>query len=180
MKIIEHRRHSMRTFPGGVHLTQSGVDLARKVGNTMDHFDYVITSPKERAFETAIAMGFAVNETHEALANYGDHMPIEVRDEERLNRNEIKTLLEQEDSFLLQFAQKQVKLLYELSEKIQEGEKLLLISHGGMIDIPLTYLFILEDQSKWRNLISFCEGYRIILDQGKISKYQILRVKQKH
>src|SRR5688572_24465630 len=67
MRVIEHRRHAMRVKPGD-HLSQAGVDLARRVGETMGHYDLVVTSPVARAFETAIAMGFAVDEQWPALA----------------------------------------------------------------------------------------------------------------
>ena len=43
-RFIEHRRHSMRTKPGQ-HLSQAGVDLARRVGaRNCDAFDKVYTS----------------------------------------------------------------------------------------------------------------------------------------
>ena len=74
MKTIEHRRHSMRKHPGGIHLTQQGVDLAQITGESMGSFNYVITSPKERAFETAIAMGYAVDEFDDNLASYSDEL----------------------------------------------------------------------------------------------------------
>ena len=67
MPEIEHRRHSWRS-PTGVHLTQQGVELARRVGETMGKFDIVITSDLPRAFETAIAMGYAVDSQAKALA----------------------------------------------------------------------------------------------------------------
>ena len=66
MRELELRRHSMRVGQGQ-HLSQEGVDLARRVGATMGRFDRVVTSALPRAFETAIAMGFAVDEQLEAL-----------------------------------------------------------------------------------------------------------------
>ena len=66
MRELELRRHSMRVGQGQ-HLSQEGVDLARRVGATMGRFDRVVTSALPRAFETAIAMGFAVDEQVEAL-----------------------------------------------------------------------------------------------------------------
>ena len=61
MKILEVRRHSIR-HAGGDHLSQAGVALARNVGQHMGSFNFVATSTLPRAFDTAIAMGFAVNE----------------------------------------------------------------------------------------------------------------------
>src|SRR4051812_18346376 len=67
VRTIEHRRHTMRAKPGQ-HLTQEGVDLARRVGDGMGRFDRVVTSRVPRAYETAIAMGYAVDEQVEALS----------------------------------------------------------------------------------------------------------------
>jgi hypothetical protein len=46
----------------GRHLSQAGVDLAWRLGETMEPYELVVTSPVARAFETAIAMGFAEDE----------------------------------------------------------------------------------------------------------------------
>ncbi len=70
MKYLEVRRHSKRN-PPRPHLIQEGVSLARKLGNTLGHFDRVITSTLPRALETAIAMGYAVDMEFEQLAPYG-------------------------------------------------------------------------------------------------------------
>src|SRR5215813_897299 len=71
MKTIEIRRHSMRFKPSD-HLNQLGVTLARLVGQNLGPFDRVVTSTLPRAFETAIAMGFAVDEQNELMSTYGN------------------------------------------------------------------------------------------------------------
>src|SRR5512141_1459345 len=70
MKTIELRRHPIRSKPGD-HLNQSGVSLARLVGENLGPFDCVVTSTLPRAFETAIAMGFAVDKQIELMSTYG-------------------------------------------------------------------------------------------------------------
>src|SRR5512146_2013113 len=77
MKTIEVRRHSIRSKPG-VHLNQAGVTLARLVGENLGPFDRVVTSAAPRAFETAIAMGFAVDEQVEWMNTYGEDVDREV------------------------------------------------------------------------------------------------------
>ena len=61
MKTLEVRRHSARKLSGGSHLSQEGVDYARKLGATLGPYAQVVTSVVPRARETAIAMGFAVD-----------------------------------------------------------------------------------------------------------------------
>ncbi len=60
MRVLEVRRHSL--VKDHVHLSQAGVDLARRVGAGTGPFDRVVTSQITRTLETAVAMGFAVDE----------------------------------------------------------------------------------------------------------------------
>jgi len=71
MKTIEIRRHSIRSKPGD-HLNQQGVTLARLVGQNLGPFDRVVTSTLPRAIETAIAMGFGVDEINETMSTTGN------------------------------------------------------------------------------------------------------------
>lgn len=68
MKTLEIRRHSLKQG-GGSRLSQEGVDLARHLGSSLGPFAYVATSVVPRARETAIAMGFAVNQELVTLAD---------------------------------------------------------------------------------------------------------------
>lgn len=58
---MEVRRHSHRKAGAGSQLSQTGVDLARRVGMRSGPYVEVVTSVLPRARETAIAMGFAVD-----------------------------------------------------------------------------------------------------------------------
>ena len=49
MRVIEPRRHTMRVKPGD-HLSQAGVDLARRVGGTMGRYDLVVIEDAAQAF----------------------------------------------------------------------------------------------------------------------------------
>ena len=75
MPVLEVRRHSL--VKDHVHLSQAGVDLARRVGASIGPFHRVVISTITRTLETAIAMGFAVDEQ---LAVLGE-IPPDVWDE---------------------------------------------------------------------------------------------------
>ncbi len=66
MRVLEVRRHSL--VKDRVHLSQAGVDLARRVGAGTGPFDRVVTSQITRTLETAIAMGFAVRQVRGVAA----------------------------------------------------------------------------------------------------------------
>ena len=66
MRSIQIRRHSY-TKKGaargkGSHLSAAGVTLARRIGAETGPFELVLTSTVPRTLETAIAMGYAVDE----------------------------------------------------------------------------------------------------------------------
>ena len=66
MRTLEIRRHSL-TKQGdgrdsGSTLSPDGVHLARQIGEHIGPFAYVIASTIPRTMETALAMGFAVDE----------------------------------------------------------------------------------------------------------------------
>ena len=68
--ILKVRRHRIREMTGGSQLSQEGVELARRIGQQVGPFSLVATSVVPRAWETGIAMGFAVD--HELITLSGD------------------------------------------------------------------------------------------------------------
>src|SRR5438045_232557 len=70
MRLLEVRRHARRERPAQ-HLSQRGVTMARRLGETLGPFDRVVSSPLARCVETAVAMGFAVDEDCPQLAGEG-------------------------------------------------------------------------------------------------------------
>ena len=66
MQYIELRRHTLRDGDNP-HISQEGLDLARRIGVGLGPYAKVISSPSERCIETAIAMGFAVEDVYEPV-----------------------------------------------------------------------------------------------------------------
>ncbi len=66
MHHIELQRHTMRIKPAQ-HLLQAGVTHSRQIGHNMRAFDRAITSRLPRAYETAIAMGLAVDQQYKSF-----------------------------------------------------------------------------------------------------------------
>jgi hypothetical protein len=67
VKTLEIRRHSLtkkgRARERGSLLSPDGVRRARQMGDSLPNVRYVLTGPDRRHIETAIAMGYAVDET---------------------------------------------------------------------------------------------------------------------
>jgi broad specificity phosphatase PhoE len=171
LPVIEHRRHSWRV-EGGKHLTQRGVELARRVGETMGRFDLVVTSDIPRAFETAIAMGYAVDRQERLLGDFG------IDDDDfdwTLGCAEFARLARRSNKATKAFA-RQAALLQEIAAELDANGRALLVSHGGVIEAGVVGLLPNYDYSAWGPSCERCEGVRLTFDGDVCTGAEILRL----
>jgi broad specificity phosphatase PhoE len=171
MKTLEIRRHSIRS-PLSDHLNQTGVTLARLIGQNIGPFDRVITSTLPRAFETAIAMGFAVDEQSELMRTYG-------RDVEK-EAPWPSAFLEygaavKRGSAAMKYAHKLAKYYASLMGYIAEGRSALVINHGGVVELSVVGCLPNYDFSAWGGAVDYCEGARLYWDDEFV-RAEALRV----
>ncbi len=172
MKILEIRRHSIRS-PLSDHLNQTGVTLARLVGENIGPFDRVVTSTLPRAFETAIAMGFAVDEQNELMNTYGREVEQEAPwPQPFVNYAEIIT----KKGAASRYAQKLAHYYQSLLDVISESRSALVINHGGVVEMGVVCCLPHVDFSTWGDSVSYCEGARLFWDDGKFVNAEVLRV----
>jgi broad specificity phosphatase PhoE len=166
----------MRVQPGQ-HLSQAGVDLARRIGETVGPFQRVVTSSIPRAFETAIAMGFAVDEQIEdfGLIMLNEELESEVNwdagfaafaDAVRKNPN----------GATAQYARKQSDFWRSVVESVPEGGSALIVLHGGVVEAGAVGCLPNADHRGWGNFLSYCEGVRLTYENGQFTSAEILRV----
>ncbi|HET7144693.1 MAG TPA: hypothetical protein VFI68_11790 [Anaerolineales bacterium] len=173
MKILEIRRHSVRSQPGD-HLNQTGITLARQVGQSMGPFERVITSTLPRAFETAIAMGFAVSEQNELLSSYGNAVdkeapwPLPFSAYAEVIKN---------GGAAAKYSKKLSKYYAGVMEVISNGRSALVINHGGVVELGVVGCLPDFDYSAWGEPVNYCEGARLYWDV-KFIRAEILRVNQ--
>ena len=153
MAVIEHRRHSWRE-PPGEHLTQKGVSLARRVGETMSEFDLVVTSGLPRAFETAIAMGHAVDRQEVLLADDGD---IAAEADWALGCAEFARAF-RNGKRVTAACRAQAGLLRSIAANLPAGGRALLVSHGGIIEQGVVGLLPDLAFAPWGRAFERCEG----------------------
>ena len=171
MKILEIRRHSIRS-PLGDHLNQTGVTLARLIGQNIGPFDRVITSTHPRAFETAIAMGFAVDEQNEFMSTYGGAVEKEAPwPQSFINYAEII----KQEGVAARYAKKLAKYYASIMEFISEGRSALVINHGGVVELGVVGCLPNIDFSTWGDSVNYCEGARLYWDD-KFIRAEVLRV----
>lgn len=174
MRYIEIRRHTMRHKPGK-HLTQEGVDLARRIGNSMGEFSKVIASKSPRAFETALAMGYAPDDTARELFSMKNKAARQIA-----NAN---TFADYDQAFrqhkaLAKWAKGQAKYWGSVAKKLQEGSSALLVGHGGMIEAGAVAALPDADHASWGQGLGYCEGIRLAYDMNGFVSAEILRVQE--
>lgn len=172
MRYLEVRRHTMRVQPGQ-HLSQEGVDLARRIGGQIGPFEFVITSSLHRAYETAIAMGFAVNDQLEELSTLGRGVENEVAWDAGFAAFASAC---KRTGATSAFVDQQVALWRMIVESVTDGGSALLITHGGIVEAGSVGCLPDADHSAWGPAVSYCEGVRLSFDGERFVAAEILRV----
>jgi hypothetical protein len=172
MKILEIRRHSIRSQSD--HLSQQGVALARSVGQAIGPFERVVTSTLPRAFETAIAMGFAVDEQSDLISTYGNDVNHEAPWPMSF-ANYAKVI--QRGGAAAKYAGKLAKYYEGILNSISDGRAALVINHGGVVEMSVTGCLPDFDFSSWGRSVEYCEGARLFWDK-KFIRAEELRVTQ--
>jgi broad specificity phosphatase PhoE len=171
MKTLEIRRHSIRS-PLGNHLNQTGVMLARWVGQDIGPFERVVTSTLPRAFETAVAMGFAVDEQNELLNTYGGAIEKEAPwPQPFASYAEIV----KRGGAAAKYADTLAKYYTDMMNTISEGRSALVINHGGVVELGVVACLPGLDFSAWGDSVKYCEGARLYWDDRFI-RAEVLRV----
>ncbi len=169
MRWIEVRRHSL-TKKGslrgsGSHLSQAGVALARVVGETLGQFERVVASEVPRAVETAIAMGYAVDEV---LVMPSGYVPGEVghHDQWRWSQPYVRYAeLVRGRGGLARVALGQLAVWRRVLSSIPDGASALIVGHGGTIEPTLVAALPGADHENWGSPLRHCDGARLAFDR---------------
>lgn len=172
MKILEIRRHTYRTKPGQ-HLSQQGVTLARRVGEGIGPFERVITSTVPRAFETAIAMGFAVDEQMELMSSSGDDVELEVPWPQ--SPSAYASVI-RNGGATARYANQLADFYHRLANDLADGSAALVINHGGIAEMGAVACLPGAEHAAWGPHFECCEGVRLFWNDGKFVSAEILRV----
>jgi hypothetical protein len=166
MRTLEVRRHSLRKLGGGSQLSQAGVALARAIGAGMGPFDRVATSVVPRARETAIAMGFAVDEELVPLID-----DLSVAPEFEASRwweasQPFAALAHvfRAGGHAHLFGSALAALWRDLLMVLPEGGAALMIGHSGQVELGLVASFPDADHAAWGAPLACCEGARLVFE----------------
>lgn len=172
MKIIEIRRHSIRERMSQ-DLSEQGRVLARFIGEEIGPFQRVVTSGLPRAYQTAIAMGFQVDEQVDLLNTYGDSVEAEIPWPASFDEYTAPVL---RGGAPKRYAERLIAWYTHLAESLPDGGAALVITHGGVVEIGAVACFPTADHTSWGNYVECCEGVRMEWDDGKFVNLKVLRV----
>lgn len=158
---------------GGAHLSQEGVTLARRIGQDLGPFARVVTSTLPRAFETAIAMGFAVDEQVELMSTYGEVVENEVPWPQPFS---VYARAVKRDKAAGRYANQLAEYYSALATSLAAGGAALVINHGGVLELGVVACLPDADFESWGGPVSYCEGARLFWQDGKFVGAEALRV----
>jgi len=175
MRYVELRRHSHRNGLDE-HLSQRGVDLARRVGRGRGAFHVVLTSRAVRTYETAVAMGFAVTGEYESVPLTAEHYKMldGLIPENATFPDRARVL--QTHALGRPFADGLRKQWEKLARSLPEGGAALVVTHGGLIDNSAVACLPTADHSHWGPSLGHCEGVRLAYDEAGGCSGELLRV----
>ena len=165
----------MRRKPGQ-HLSQEGIELARSVGDTLGSYHRIVTSTVPRAIQTAIALGYAVDEAIEAIGEVPEAVleavgwPKPFAEVARL----VGEMVEVGD-----FAQSQAGIWRKTVQSLPDGASAMLITHGSVIELGAVACMPNADHAAWGDAIGYCEGLRMSFDAGFVA-CDVLRMPEKY
>ena len=166
---IQIRRHSIQGY--GKHLSNAGVRLAQLQNE--NPFDFVVTSPIQRAMETAIALGSAITETNEILG----FLPNDVQSEIPYSAG-FKAF---QNSFISCSKIIQCKKKYETFIRaclvhVESDARILFISHAGTVEMLILSCLPHVDLELFPHSVSQLEGASISFDGSQFHLNSVLRV----
>jgi broad specificity phosphatase PhoE len=174
MRTLEIRRHTQRDIPQP-HLSQTGVDLARQTGNGLGRFDRVVTSTVPRAFETAIAMGYAVDEQTEQLGMLSAAVAAVIEWDAGFTA---WLKASHSSPVVAQYTQAQAAVLRSIVRTLPDGGRALIISHGGIVEASVSGCLPPGTRFADDAPCGYCEGARLTFDGDVVTQFEMLRVEQ--
>jgi broad specificity phosphatase PhoE len=184
MRWLEVRRHAP-TKKGaargrGSHLSAEGVALARAVGAGLGPFAHVVTSTSPRAIETAIAMGWAVDDTVDMPSGY---VPGEVEHHDQWGWPQPYVRYAEliaRGTGLAAVAAEHRRIWTEAVGSVPEGGGALVVSHGGSIESALVRCLPGADHASWGMAFGHLDGVRLDFEDGRFTRARLRRVRHRY
>lgn len=175
MKYLEIRRHTMRRKPGQ-HLSQDDIKLARHVGDSLGSYHYVVTSTVPRAIQTAIALGYEVNETIETIGEVPEDILSIVGWPKSFAE---VTQVIGDVAKVSACAKSQADVWRKVAASLPDNTSALLVTHGSVIELGAVACMPNADHATWGDAMGYCEGLQMSFDADFVA-CNVQRLAQKY
>ena len=168
MVSLEIRRHAERGSEegSGRALSAAGIAAARGLRRDAEEFALVISSPRERARETAIEIAGQVDETSEFLAGSPDKALTQQQYDTMRSLQDVLELIGGNEH-ALRFARQQLATWESIGRRLRDGTTALVVTHGGNIVLPAALLARRLGHDIAPLPLSHLEGVRVEYSQGR-------------
>ncbi|MBI5949526.1 MAG: histidine phosphatase family protein [Chloroflexi bacterium] len=138
------------------HLSEAGIEQARKAGSRFERFDLVVASPLPRAVETAVAMGFAVSQTHLGIQDIGERILQHVHWSDGFAA---WATAYRSAPLVKSYVDYVGSLLSGWLDEVPEGGSLLVVTHGGIVEAMAVGLGPESDFNQLGPAAGYAEGF---------------------
>jgi len=154
------------------HLAQAGIEQSRAAGEWFERFDFVVASPLPRAYETAIAMGFAVDMTNPGIQEHSEQI---MRDVEWDAGYAAWAVAYGSKRSVIAYVDHVGSLLRDWLAKVPDGGSLLVVTHGGIVEAMAVGLAPGDDLVELGAGAGYAEGFRAVGAMGEGFELSALR-----
>src|SRR5438094_2775515 len=177
MPILEIRRHAERSSRGDEQsaLSPGGRAMAASLAKKVPTFALVLSSPLPRAKETAQLIAGRLDAVEPGfLPEMGGVIGDRIFGEMRTLADWAEVLREREDA--RKFATDQLATWARVAMRVGEKDRVLAISHGGIIELPAIALAQRLRTPLDGSSFGYCEGVVITYAKGAPTTIEVARV----
>jgi broad specificity phosphatase PhoE len=152
---------------------------SRTLGTASGPFDLVLISISPRTLETAIAMGFAVDDQLQALGDIPAEVVDEIGHQERWSWEAPFVRFAQvvaHGGATAQMGRRQYQAWVQAVESLPPHGQVLVISHGRVIEAGLVTCFPDGAFAAWGAPFQHCEGVRLQYAASRFTEVHFLRL----
>lgn len=138
--------------------------MARRVRGR--RFALVISSPRDRARGTAIAMADRVDDIETILGGSPDEALTQAQYDTLRSQEAVAELLRM-SAPTRRFAEEQLAFWESVARRLPSGQSALLVTHGGNIELPAVMLGVRLGANCDSLPLEYCEGVRVQFQEGR-------------
>src|SRR5438094_1648206 len=177
MAMLEIRRHAERGDRGNEQsaLSVAGRAVAESLAKRLPKYALVLSSPLPRAKESAQLIAGRLDAVEPGfLPEMGGVIGDRIFGEMRTLADWAEVLREREDA--RKFASEQLATWARVATRVGEKDRVLAISHGGIIELPAITLAQRLRTPLEGASFGYCEGVAITYSKGAPTKIEVARV----